>query len=250
MPKYRIIVMAGLLLVLLSGCDEAPVSAGDQTEPAQTLRFVTDSPAATDLETPAATASVEPATIQPDPTGSAQPDLTTQPDDTGDPGEEDTPKPTQSPKPTADPSGGSSLSIDPVIGKADVSEHLTLRKSASTSAKSLAQIPKDAEFTVLMVETGKKWLKVKYDGKTGYVQAKYVTVGSDDGDRVCTVFCNSALNVREEAGTDHDVIGSVRSGTSLIVKSKTTVGGKTWLEVELGSSKGYVIAQYCRLAED
>jgi uncharacterized protein YgiM (DUF1202 family) len=82
------------------------------------------------------------------------------------------------------------------------------------------------------------------------VPAKYVAVGSDEGDRVCTVFCDSVLNVREGAGTSHDVIGSIGSGTSLIVKSKTTVGGKTWYKVEIGSSTGYVIAQYCRIAED
>ncbi len=254
MPKYMIMVLAVLLLVALGGCDESPASGGGQIEPAHTLEFVTVSPStsATVMETPGNTASAAPDTTQPDETASVSPDGTTQPDNTSETenSETDTPDPTKTVKPTTTPSGTGSLSVEPVIGKADVNDHLTLRKSASTTSKSLAEIPKDGEFTVLMVETGKKWLKVKYEDQTGYVQAKYVQVGSNDSDRVCTVFCNSALNVREGAGTKFDVIGSVAYGTTLIVKSKTTVSGKVWYEVEVGSSTGFVSAQYCRIAED
>ncbi len=246
MPKYLIMVLAVLLLASLCGCDESPASGGGQTEPVHTLEIITDNPSSTVMKTPDDTATASPGITQPDDTASVQPENTakTETPETG------TPDPTKTPKPTATPSGGGSLTVEPVIGKADVDDHLTLRKSASSTSQSLAEIPKDGEFTVLMVETGKKWLKVKYEEQTGYVQAKYVTVGSDDGDRVCTVFCNSVLNVRKGAGTKYDVIGSVSYGTNLIVKSKKTVSGKTWYEVEIGSSTGYVISTYCRIAED
>lgn len=241
MSRFICIVLAIIILVAFSGCS-APVAAGDATVPAHTVDIITASVSATVTETPG--------TTQPDVTATAPPDDTSQPEGPKTTDVTGTKGTTSTPEPIATPSNGGTLSVNPVIGKVDMSEYLTLRKTASSSAESLTQIPKDGEFTVLQVETGKKWLKVKYEDMTGYVEAKYVKVGSDDGDRVCTVFCNSVLNVRKGAGTSHDIIGSIGSGTSLIVKSISTVGSKKWYAVEIGSSTGYVIAQYCRIAED
>ena len=247
---YRTIslVLVLFLLIGLCGCGEAPVAGSFTTAPVNTIDISTAGPngtgaANTDgLESTNPSETESPDTTEPEGTATAQPEDTQTPEDT------DTEEATATPKPTTPPNEGV-LSVDPVIGKPNVSEYLTLRKTASTTSESLAQIPKDGEFTVVMVETGKKWLKVEYDGKTGFVPFKYVSVGSEDGDLVCTVFCDSVLNVRDGAGTGHDVIGSVEYGTNLIVKSKATSGGKTWYKVEIGSTVGYVSAQYCRLSQ-
>lgn len=255
MSRYVSIVLAVLLLFAFSGCDEAPVIGGGDTTPPASADGVGATDALGTAANPGDTATAPPAdATQPGGTGTAPPADATQPETaaTGTAAE----APTGTPAATATPQPGSespgdadSLKVDPVTGKANVSETLTLRKTASSSAESVAKIPKDGEFTVIQVETGKKWLKVEYDGKEGYVQARYVSVGSKDTDRVCTVFCNSVLNVRNGAGTGHDVIGSVKPGTNLVVTSKTSVSGQTWYKVALGSSSGYVIAKYCRISE-
>jgi uncharacterized protein YgiM (DUF1202 family) len=240
------IVLILFLLVVSAGCDETSVNGmGTAPPPSAGESTATGASEATTEDTmlPQDTSSVSPTdTAESDSTATISPGGSSTISPT------DTPDTSASPVPTSGLKDSDSMSVGPVVGKANVSEHLTLRKTASADGESLAQIPKDGEFTVLQVETGKKWLKVKYDDKTGYVQAKYVSIGSGD-DRVCTVFCNSALNVRDGAGTSHKVIGSVASGTTLVVKAKLSVSGKTWYKVEIGASTGYVIAQYCRIAE-
>jgi hypothetical protein len=156
--------------------------------------------------------------------------------------------------PTATSTSGSSSSGDgsaitpaEITGKPDVDEYLTLRSSASSTASKVAEIGKDEEFTILQVSTNKAWLKVKYSDKTGYVMAKYVTIGSDSDNKICTV-TSETLNVRSGAGTSKDIIGTLKSGDTVIVTSTVTASGEKWYKIVTGDTEGYIFANNCRLA--
>lgn len=62
---------------------------------------------------------------------------------------------------------------------------LTLRKSTSTSSKSLLKIPRGAKIKVLKKNVKKSrgytWYKVSYKGKTGYVAIKYLETIYNEG---------------------------------------------------------------------
>lgn len=157
---------------------------------------------------------------------------------------------TATPEPTSGSSSGgddkSPITPAEIKGKPDVNEYLPLRKSAYSTAEELAKIQKDEEFTILQVSTNKSWLKVKYNDKTGYVLAKYVTVGSGDSDKVCTV-ATDTLNVRGEAGKTKSIIGTLKSGDTVIVTDTVTVSGEKWYKIDAGDKKGYIFATNCRL---
>lgn len=239
--------MVIMTVILFSGCEEQVLGPGN-TQPASTTPAATE-PAGT---TPAATDPAGTGTAAPDAT-TAAPDATTAPPETVAPTETPSATPTgtqagASPSPTA---GGDTdtLTVPDVVGKASVEDKLTLRSKASSSGSAVAEIPKDGEFTILSVETGKKWLKVKYDGKEGFVPVKYVSLGDDKDTRVCMVISDTNLNMRSGAGTKNDVIGTVKPGSNLLVTSKTTVDGQTWYKVAIGDTTGYVIGKYCRISE-
>ena len=62
---------------------------------------------------------------------------------------------------------------------------LTVRKSTSTSSKSLLKIPRGAKIKVLKKNVKKSrgytWYKVSYKGKTGYVAIKYLETIYNEG---------------------------------------------------------------------
>lgn len=56
--------------------------------------------------------------------------------------------------------------------------NVNVRKSASTSSTKLTLMTKGTTTTALATSTNGKWYKVTVNGKTGYVNKNYVTVGS------------------------------------------------------------------------
>lgn len=156
---------------------------------------------------------------------------------------------TATPEPTTGSSGEEDKSpITPaeIKGKPDVNEYLPLRKTASSTAEELGKIQKDEEFTILQVSTNKSWLKVKYNDKTGYVLAKYVTVGSGESDKVCTI-ATDTLNVRSGAGKSKTIVGTLKSGDTVIVTDTVTASSEKWYKIKVGDKEGYVFATNCRL---
>ena len=96
-----------------------------------------------------------------------------------------------------------------------------------------------------------------YDGDTwgctnkGSVSMAYVDTGtsntgssgtSTDG-QTATVSTESGLRVRSGAGTDYDVVGSLKYGTKVTILSKKTVDGTTWGEI----STGWICMDYVTL---
>ena len=85
-----------------------------------------------------------------------------------------------------------------------------------------------------------------YDGVTwgctnkGWISMAYVDTGSTgsgssstDGQKA-TVISESGLRVRSGAGTNYDIVGSLKSGTEVTILSQKTVDGTTWGEISTG----------------
>ena len=108
---------------------------------------------------------------------------------------------------------------------------------------------------------GNKWHKVKVEstGKTGWVYARYVSIGGtantpSKGDQsavsgnvasVTTKYAGSTVNIRAGAGTNYNAIAAVTRGTRLSVLS--TANG--WYQVSVPSKgvTGYISASYVSL---
>ncbi|KEK22552.1 SH3 domain-containing protein [Bacillus gaemokensis] len=91
------------------------------------------------------------------------------------------------------------------------------------------------------------WYLISHNGKVGYVKKEFVSNGSEPLVKGITVQGNSSyyvatpnLRVRNGAGTNTAVIGSLENGTQIQVIG--TVG--TWYKIRFGSGYGYVAQHY------
>ena len=97
-----------------------------------------------------------------------------------------------------------------------------------------------------------------YDGVTwgctnkGWISMAYVNTGSTGSsssdssasdDQKATVTTESGLRVRSGAGTNYDVVGSLKYGTKVTILSQKTVDGTTWGEI----STGWICMDYVSL---
>ena len=65
---------------------------------------------------------------------------------------------------------------------------------------------------------------------------------ASDGQKA-TVTTESGLRVRSGAGTNYDVVGSLKYGTKVTILSQKTVDGTTWGEI----STGWICMDYVSL---
>ena len=146
-----------------------------------------------------------------------------------------------------DTSTSATIEIKPIKGKANVTEFLSQRSEASTSASAIAEIPKDSAISILQVDVNPSWLQVEYGDKFGYVLAKYVVVQDNPAYQVCTI-TSMTVNVRHGAGKDKELIAELHRGDTLVVKEVKITDDGTWYKIAVGDLIGYVSSQYCRLA--
>jgi uncharacterized protein YgiM (DUF1202 family) len=152
-----------------------------------------------------------------------------------------------SPTGSSTPAPTGPVTLVPVTAKANVSDYLAIRASASTSAAKVGQIPAHATFTVLQVCSATTWLKISYSGSTGYVLAKYAAVLNNTSYRACTVTV-SQLNVRSGAGTGYGIIGTLKSGDTVVMTAKVTSSSGTWYKIKFGTYTGYIDTRYARIS--
>lgn len=137
--------------------------------------------------------------------------------------------------------GGMAVATDSVdaatVKSGYTSTTVTLRKSASTKSAKLATIKKGAKVTIL--KTSGKWLKVKYDGKTGYVYKTYVKKTFTTKDYSGKFKLKTDLNVRKGPGTSFVKAGTLKKGTVVTVKGKTSNG---WYTITYKGSTRYISA--------
>lgn len=120
--------------------------------------------------------------------------------------------------------------------------YLNIRKSMSTSAKSLAKLKSGAEVDVLAVDG--KWAKISANGVTGYVLVKYLVQAAEAtpsptpaNDPIpCTVTADK-LVVYKKASTKADVLDKLTKGDTINVLD---VSGN-WAMVEKNGNIGYAL---------
>ena len=93
------------------------------------------------------------------------------------------------------------------------------------------------------ISTSGSWLKVKYNGVTGYVHGDYVTKGTTDNSTTGTtkyVSASVGLNVRSGAGTSYTKLGKLEYNEKVTVLS--TSNG--WSKINYNGKTGYVDSSY------
>ena len=114
--------------------------------------------------------------------------------------------------------------------------NVNMRSGAGTKYKVVKVVKADKTVTIL----GQKgsWYKVKYNGKTGYISKSYVikknyTVKKYSGKYKTKV----ALTVRKGPGTNYVKAGTLKKGTVVTVKGKTSNG---WLQITYKGATRYI----------
>ena len=137
---------------------------------------------------------------------------------------------------------GSSSSSGASIGTAVVNNPLNtqvlfLRSEPSTDSQSLGYYRNGKSVTLLKKLDG--WYKVKVDGQTGYMMAKFLKVTDDAVSATATVYNpngNSYVNFRGSASLNSSILTTVPVGTKIPVLEK----GTDWTKTEIDGKTGYI----------
>lgn len=139
-------------------------------------------------------------------------------------------------KPSA--STGSTSSIGTaVVNNPKDTQVLFLRSEPSTSASALGYY-RNGKSVVLLEKLG-NWYKVKVDGKTGYMMAKFLKISGETISGTATVYNpngNSYVNFRSAASLNASVLSTVPVGTQIKVLDK----GTDWTKAEINGVTGYI----------
>ena len=140
------------------------------------------------------------------------------------------------------------------IGSAAVTaDSLRLRSEAGTDSETLDMAPKGAEVTV-EEDVGDGWYKVTYGGKVGYMFGEWLRITLANGtvieakptplaeepEQQRGLVTADVLNIRGEAGTESEKVGTLKAGMVVDILSDL---GNGWYQVD----GGYVSAEYITL---
>lgn len=133
---------------------------------------------------------------------------------------------------------GSTSSIgSAVVANPKDTQVLFLRSEPSVSSQSLGYYRNGKSVTLLEKLDG--WYKVKVDGKTGYMMAKFLDVTTQSHSGSATVINpngNSYVNFRSGASLNASVLSTIPVGTKITVLEKTT----DWTKTEIDGKTGYI----------
>ena len=114
-------------------------------------------------------------------------------------------------------------------------DNVNFRSGPSTSYSSLGKL-NEGDKVEYISESG-SWIKVKYNGTTGYVYGSYVSKTASTITKYVTA---SSLNVRSGPSTSSSILGSLSKGTSVQVISESN----GWAKIKYNGSTGYVSNKY------
>ena len=124
-----------------------------------------------------------------------------------------------------------------------ISNYAYIRKEPNSDAEWLGKIYKDN--AAIVVETLDGWYKVTSGNVTGYIPAKFVTVGDEAAcKKAATITAKSTTNglrLRKKASTSAGIYTILGKGTKVTVLDMSTDG---WLKVKYKSYTGYISADY------
>lgn len=143
------------------------------------------------------------------------------------------------------------------IGTRKTNTDLNLRSGPSTDYSVLLTIPRGG-IVDYYSKTSDGWAKVKYNGKMGYVNAKYLTMPDTPIDPPPTnsniesmtatgkvVKTNDFLNVRSQPNADSSILGKVYPNNTVTITGKDKNTG--WYRINFNGSTGYVSNYYIEL---
>lgn len=137
------------------------------------------------------------------------------------------------------PGSGSSSSVigSAVVNNPSDTQVLFLRKEPSTASEALGYYRNGKTVTLLKKLDG--WYKVKVDGQTGYMMAKFLKVNDEAVGGTATVFNpngNSYVNFRSAASLNASILSTVPVGTKIQVLEK----GTDWTKTRIDGVTGYI----------
>ena len=123
---------------------------------------------------------------------------------------------------------------------------LNMRRTASTSADRLIQIPNNTSITVIDFDADSQWYITDYNGYTGYVMKQYVTVSQPVPNWAYGQVTSNALNVRRQPSTSAARWNNVWP-LNRIVLIKDAVEG--WFESLYRGQPAYVAKDYINVLD-
>lgn len=125
----------------------------------------------------------------------------------------------------------------------NINSYLNVRKEPNSDSEVLGKMYKNNAAVVL--EQLGDWYKVTSGNVTGYVAAKYVTVGDEavckSAATITAKITTNSLRLRKEASTDSGIYTLLGKGQKVTVLSDEIEG---WLYVKYKTYKGYISAEY------
>ena len=140
-------------------------------------------------------------------------------------------------------------------------DYVNVRSGAGTEHNRVTSLSKGTAVTIIGEEkdsSGATWYKIQYAGGEGYMHSDYITVeqsgsgstgGQDypmEGIEGKEGIINAELvNVRSGAGSNCEVITTLKSGVSVLIEDAEKDGeGIIWYRVAFAGTSGYIMAQY------
>ncbi len=134
--------------------------------------------------------------------------------------------------------GANAASIEYMVTATKVN----LRENATTSSDVVTVLRQGTSLTLI---SGEKdgWLKVRANGKTGYLSSEYACLISITGTGAEGTVLAEKLNIRSTASSDGKVLGVARRNETLTVTGLTD----GWIQVSFNGKTGYVSPEYVSL---
>ena len=122
-------------------------------------------------------------------------------------------------------------------------ENLKVRAQPNNSAKVLGTLKKGTKVETYGLKDG--WYEIKYEGKTGYISAKYTTETDPSTPQpspspVLTVYTKEDLRVRAKPDNTSTVLGVLKKGTA--VETLDEING--WYLIKYNNQDGYISKAY------
>lgn len=128
---------------------------------------------------------------------------------------------------------------------------LNVRSGPGTSYDVVGSLKKGASVKTYGTKNG--WYKIKYDGKTAYINSDYTSTKAPSGSSSSSsssassstetkkvYITASSLNVRSGPGTDYKVVGSLKEGAAV-----NTYGTKDgWYKIKYNDKTAYISKKY------
>ena len=140
-------------------------------------------------------------------------------------------------KPSSSAGSSSSAIGTAIVNNPKDTQVLFLRSEPSTSSSALGYYRNGKNVTLLAKLDG--WYKVKVNGQTGYMMAKFLKVTDEVSTGTATVYNpngNSYVNFRSGASLNSSILSTVPVGTKISVLDK----GTDWTKTEIDGKTGYI----------